>query len=61
MRKRRTQRRLADCEHRETVRTVFAGIERLICESCGHVSVGHHHDFVLHATRGGRKVVRSIP
>lgn len=27
------------CTHPETVTTVTAGIERIVCETCGHVAV----------------------
>lgn len=36
---RRLERRRARCEHRETVSVKTAGIERVVCEACGHVSV----------------------
>lgn len=29
----------ADCEHAETVTVRNAGIERTVCETCGHVSL----------------------
>ena len=32
-------RRITECEHRQTLRTITAGLERVVCESCGHVSV----------------------
>lgn len=34
------------CDHTKTVTTVFAGIERVVCEECGHVSFSHLHDLV---------------
>ena len=46
MRKRTLEKRQALCAHEETVTTVTAGIMRVVCEQCGHVSVGHHHDLV---------------
>lgn len=30
--------RSVDCDHARTVRTVTAGLERVVCELCGHVS-----------------------
>ena len=46
MRKYLSGRRRAECEHPDTVSTVFAGIERVVCEDCGHASFAHHHDLV---------------
>lgn len=46
MRISRIEKRQATCEHRHTVTTVLAGITRVVCEECGNVSVGHHHDLV---------------
>ena len=31
--------RLGRCPHRSTLSTVIAGLERVVCEDCGHVSV----------------------
>lgn len=28
----------ADCEHQQTISVRAAGIHRVVCESCGHVS-----------------------
>jgi len=39
MRVLRRHRRQAKCPHRATVSVQSAGIERVVCESCGHVSV----------------------
>lgn len=47
MRRYLNSRRKAECEHPDTVTTIFAGIERVVCEDCGHVSFGHHHDLVI--------------
>jgi hypothetical protein len=30
------------CDHKVTTRTVTAGIERTVCENCGHVSLRYH-------------------
>ena len=32
-------RRIVDCKHNRTISTVTAGLERSVCEDCGHVSV----------------------
>jgi len=32
-------RRITECEHRQTISTITAGLERVVCESCNHVSV----------------------
>lgn len=32
------------CEHLDTLSVVAAGIERTVCESCGHVSFRFMHD-----------------
>ncbi len=44
MRRNRSQRRQTHCHREKTVSTVSAGIVRIVCERCGHVSVAHHHD-----------------
>ncbi|MEX1124564.1 MAG: hypothetical protein WD895_01965 [Acidimicrobiia bacterium] len=31
-------RQLSDCPHTETLITTTAGVERIVCESCGHLS-----------------------
>ncbi len=46
MRRNRSQRRQTHCHREKTVSTVSAGIVRIVCERCGHVSVAHHHDLV---------------
>ena len=47
MRKRRIEKLQAQCDHSRTVSTVYAGIERTVCESCSHVGVMHRHDLVM--------------
>ena len=32
-------RRITECGHPSTISTITAGLERVVCESCGHVSV----------------------
>lgn len=32
-------RRISECKHKQTISTVTAGLERTVCESCGHVTV----------------------
>ena len=32
-------RRIIECDHKRTISTVTAGLERTVCEACGHVSV----------------------
>jgi len=32
-------RRIDECKHTSTISTITAGLERVVCESCGHVSV----------------------
>ena len=39
MRARRRHRRQNNCSHRVTVAVRSGGIERQVCESCGHVGV----------------------
>ncbi len=39
MRVRRRNRRQDKCAHRSTVSVHSSGVERAVCESCGHVSV----------------------
>lgn len=33
------ERQATSCEHRRTVTTVIAGLERVVCDDCGHVSI----------------------
>ncbi len=35
----RTLEMQSRCEHEQTISTSVAGMERLVCESCGHVSI----------------------
>jgi hypothetical protein len=35
----RTHPRHRDCTHAETVNVISDGLERVICEQCGHVSI----------------------
>jgi len=50
MRSLRTARkRPTDCIHDETVANAVAGIERVVCQSCGHVSVRHSGESVTRA------------
>lgn len=44
------RRSSVSCSHDQTVVSVVAGLERTVCESCGHVSVKHRTEAV---TRGG--------
>ncbi len=30
------------CDHKVTTRTITAGLERLVCEACAHVSLRYH-------------------
>ena len=30
------------CDHKVTTRTITAGLERLVCETCAHVSLRYH-------------------
>jgi hypothetical protein len=46
-----------DCPHPVTVVTVTAGIQRVVCETCGKVSLSHHHD--LFEERGDVKALIS--
>lgn len=39
MRVQRRLRRQDKCAHRSTVSVQSSGVERVVCESCGHVSV----------------------
>lgn len=32
-------RRIIECKHTHTISTITAGLERVVCENCGHVSV----------------------
>ena len=32
-------RRIAECQHKDTITTINAGLERIVCEKCGYVSV----------------------
>ena len=32
------------CPHRATMRTIAAGLERVVCGSCGHLSFRWHED-----------------
>ena len=32
-------RRITECRHKHTISTINAGLERIVCEKCGHVSV----------------------
>lgn len=34
------------CRHRDTISTVTAGLERIVCERCGHVTVRYVRDTV---------------
>ena len=36
----------SDCEHPHTTSTITAGLERVVCESCGHVSIRYQEDTV---------------
>ena len=33
------ERQATSCEHERTVTTVIAGLERVVCDDCGHVSI----------------------
>ena len=46
MRTRRERNRQASCPHDTSISTVFAGIRRDVCESCGWVSVSHQEEVV---------------
>ena len=35
----RTLKMQSRCDHEQTIPTSVAGMERLVCESCGHVSI----------------------
>ncbi len=35
----RTLKMQSRCEHEQTISTSYVGMERLVCESCGHVSI----------------------
>ena len=47
---RRVRNGQSQCEHEQTVASVVAGMERVVCESCGHVSVKWLNDSI---ERGG--------
>ena len=34
-----SSRRITECDHKNTISTITAGMERVVCEACGHVSV----------------------
>ena len=37
----------APCQHLSTKRGSLAGLERILCESCGHVSVRYVEDVIF--------------
>lgn len=39
---RSTRRTARTCAHTETLSTVSMGVERVVCEMCGHLSVNFH-------------------
>lgn len=41
------KRKIVPCSHRDTISTVTAGIEREVCEACGHIALR----FVEHSVR----------
>jgi len=47
MRRNRSERQQAHCDHHSTVSTVSAGIVRIACEGCGYTRMRHHHDLVV--------------
>ena len=54
MRKTRTDSRaLKNCPHRETVSTLNYGLERVVCQACGHVSFQPLSDSVSKAVTPG--------
>ena len=46
----RSRRIGSPCAHEHTLVSVVSGMERTVCETCGHVSVKHLSESV---TRGG--------
>ena len=45
------------CDHEVTTRTVTAGIERTVCESCGHVSLRYHDQGAFLPVKSSGEVV----
>ena len=39
-------RRIDECKHASTISTITAGLERVVCENCGHVSVRYIEETV---------------
>ena len=35
-----------ECDHSHTTSTIIAGLERVVCEVCGHVSIRYQEDTV---------------
>jgi len=60
MRVRRRHRRQTNCQHRKTVSVQSSGVERVVCEHCGHVSVHFLSDLAgeVERTRFARPVER---
>lgn len=60
MRVQRRHRRQNKCPHRTTVSIVSSGVQRLVCESCGHVSVHFMADLggEVERTRFARNIER---
>ena len=42
-----SSRRIVQCQHRQTISTIHAGLERVVCEKCGHVSVKYIESTLL--------------
>ncbi len=42
-----SSRRIVQCQHRQTISTIHAGLERIVCEKCGHVSVKYIESTLL--------------
>lgn len=60
MRVLRRHRRQTNCQHRKTVSVQSSGVERVVCELCGHVSVQFLSDLAgeVERTRFARQVER---
>ena len=60
MRVLRRHRRQTNCQHRKTVSFQSSGVERVVCELCGHVSVQFLSDLAgeVERTRFARQVER---
>ena len=55
-------RRITDCRHKDTISTTNAGLERVVCEKCGYVSVRFIESTVrIHPTLEPLMAERSDP